>query len=150
MGYTVAMQGFMGRYYNVFLTISTALLVAVAFYTGFLEGKRTSNTQPVILSCKDNVLDKLSIPLENIIKPTTVSAATDSTEGASANPSSSETTNGRGATAPEAGKYVGSKNGTKYYPSVTCSSAKRIKPENYIWFSDVQEAEIQGYTQGKC
>lgn len=44
----------------------------------------------------------------------------------------------------EGGKYVASKNGTKYYvPS--CAAAKRIKSENRIWFSTEQEAQSAGY-----
>jgi hypothetical protein len=44
-----------------------------------------------------------------------------------------------------AGKYVASKNGTKYYlPS--CSGAKSISEANKIWFSTKEEAEKAGYT----
>lgn len=46
--------------------------------------------------------------------------------------------------------FFGSKSGTKYYGSTTCAHAKRIKPENYIWFSSTEEAEIQGYSRGQC
>ncbi len=42
--------------------------------------------------------------------------------------------------------YVGSVNGTKYYP-VGCSGANRIKPENQILFATMEEAEGSGYTQ---
>lgn len=43
------------------------------------------------------------------------------------------------------GKIVGSKNGNKYhYP--WCQGAQRIKEENKIWFSSVEEAERAGYT----
>ncbi|MGE5540955.1 MAG: hypothetical protein ACM3TU_01575 [Bacillota bacterium] len=46
---------------------------------------------------------------------------------------------------PTTGKYVASKNGTKYYlPS--CSSANRIKPENRVWFATVEDAEASGRT----
>lgn len=131
------MQAFVDRYHKVLYTFFVVLLVAVTFYTGFLEGKRTSNVQPVTLSCKDDVLDKLSIPLENIVKPSTAEASDPLRQSASA------------ASKATAGTYVGSKNGTKYYLP-TCSTAKRIKPANYVWFSDAQEAQIQGYTQGKC
>lgn len=41
-------------------------------------------------------------------------------------------------------KYVASKNGKMYY-SLGCSGAKRIKPENEIWFSSKEEAEKSGY-----
>lgn len=48
------------------------------------------------------------------------------------------------------GNFFGSKSGTKYYASSTCASAKRIKPENYVWFTSKEDAEIQGYTRGAC
>lgn len=41
-------------------------------------------------------------------------------------------------------KYVASKNGKMYY-SQGCSGAKRIKPENEIWFNSKEEAEKSGY-----
>jgi hypothetical protein len=43
------------------------------------------------------------------------------------------------------GKYVASKNGTKYYLT-TCASAKRISDKNKVWFDTKQEAETAGYT----
>lgn len=43
------------------------------------------------------------------------------------------------------GLLVGSKNGTKYhYP--WCSGAQRIKEENKVWFSSIEEARKAGYT----
>lgn len=49
------------------------------------------------------------------------------------------------AVTPTAGKYVASKNGTKYYlPS--CSGAKRIKPENTVWFASAADAQAAGLT----
>ena len=41
-------------------------------------------------------------------------------------------------------RYVASKNGKMYY-SLGCSGAKRIKPENEVWFSTSEEAEKSGY-----
>lgn len=46
------------------------------------------------------------------------------------------------------GLYVASKNGAKYHLP-TCSSAKRIKEENKIWFNSKQEAEKAGYEPAK-
>ncbi|MBI2120186.1 MAG: hypothetical protein HYT94_01015 [Parcubacteria group bacterium] len=43
------------------------------------------------------------------------------------------------------GKYVASKNGTKYHLS-TCSSAKSISQKNKVWFDTKEEAEGAGYT----
>ncbi len=49
------------------------------------------------------------------------------------------------AVQPSAGKYVASKNGTKYYlPS--CASAARIKEENRVWFATQADAEASGRT----
>jgi len=43
------------------------------------------------------------------------------------------------------GKYVGSIKSDKYhYPS--CSAAKKILPENLIWFDSAADAQSQGYT----
>jgi len=42
-------------------------------------------------------------------------------------------------------RYVASKNGKMYY-SLGCSGAKRIKPENEVWFSTKEEAEKSGYS----
>lgn len=45
----------------------------------------------------------------------------------------------------QGGMLVGSKNGTKYhYP--WCSGALRIKEENKVWFSSIEEARQAGYT----
>jgi hypothetical protein len=40
--------------------------------------------------------------------------------------------------------YVASKNGKLYY-SLGCGGAKRIKIENEIWFSTIEDAEKSGY-----
>lgn len=45
-------------------------------------------------------------------------------------------------------KYVGSVNSDKYhYPS--CRWAKKIKPENRVWFKDKDDARRQGYVPCK-
>lgn len=49
------------------------------------------------------------------------------------------------ATAGEAGKYVASKSGTKYYlPS--CAGADRISDVNKVWFTSAALATAAGYT----
>ncbi len=42
--------------------------------------------------------------------------------------------------------YVGSKNGSKYYPP-TCSYAKKINPENLRCFSSDEDAIEKGYSK---
>lgn len=41
-------------------------------------------------------------------------------------------------------RYVASKNGKMYY-SLGCSGAKRIKPENEVWFETREDAEKSGF-----
>jgi len=41
-------------------------------------------------------------------------------------------------------RYVASKNGKMYY-SLGCSGAKRIKPENEVWFATSEDAEKSGF-----
>jgi hypothetical protein len=45
------------------------------------------------------------------------------------------------------GKYVASKNGEKFYLP-TCSTVKRIKEENKVWFDTEEEAMAAGFTPG--
>lgn len=46
-------------------------------------------------------------------------------------------------------QFVGSLNSDLYHhPS--CAAASRIKPENQIWFSSIEEAEAAGYKPSKC
>ena len=52
--------------------------------------------------------------------------------------------------ATSAGQYVGSTKSDKYH-KLSCSSAKKILPENEIWFSSVQDAKSKGYVPcGVC
>ena len=47
------------------------------------------------------------------------------------------------------GKFVGSVNSDLYHHP-TCTHAKRIKPDNQVWFNSQAEAEAAGYTASKC
>ncbi len=47
----------------------------------------------------------------------------------------------------ESGEVVGSKSGKKYY-FPWCGTVKRIKPENLIHFSSIDEAKKSGFTPG--
>lgn len=48
-------------------------------------------------------------------------------------------------TQPREKRYVASKNGKMYY-NLDCSGAKRINPENEVWFNTSEDAEKSGYT----
>jgi hypothetical protein len=131
LGYTRGyMQAFISRYYQSLFALILVSIVGLAFYSGFLEGQRT-DTAPVTLSCNNNILSKLSIPLDTLANGMTANADSASMKSTG-------------------GTFVGSKNGTKYYPSTSCTAVKRIKPGNYQWFNSAEDARIEGYTAGKC
>ncbi len=46
-------------------------------------------------------------------------------------------------------KFVGSVNSNLFHDP-TCSSSKRIKEENKIWFASQEEAKAAGYSASKC
>jgi len=104
-------------------------MLFLAFFLGFLTGKQQSS-HSVVLSCSPDVLEALKIPVASLSH-------------------NAITKEGKQATKPTSGEFVGSKNGTKYY-TPGCSGTKRIKPENYIWFNSADDAQLQGYTKGSC
>jgi hypothetical protein len=46
-------------------------------------------------------------------------------------------------------KFIGSVNSDLFHHP-DCSSSKRIKEANQIWFSSIEEAELAGYSPSKC
>lgn len=58
-----------------------------------------------------------------------------------------EITNPRVTLGLEDGAVVGSKSGKKYY-FPWCGTVKRIKPENQVHFSSIEEAKKAGFTPG--
>ncbi len=100
-------------------------MLFLAFFMGFLTGKQQASPA-VVLSCNADVLAELAIPVARL--------------------SQNAITGESAAQKPTTGAFVGSKNGTKYYPP-GCAGVTRIKPENYVWFKDAADAELQGYTR---
>lgn len=45
-------------------------------------------------------------------------------------------------------RYIASKNGKMYY-NIDCAGAKRIKPENQIWFKTEEDALKSGFNYSK-
>lgn len=104
------------------------LLGALSLVFSYLLGTRSPSggeRPAVVVSCSPEVLSSLRVPV----------AAYASGQ--------------KPLQKPRGGKYVGSKHGTKYYIP-DCSGAKRIKPENYVWFLTEDDAKLQGYTPGTC
>lgn len=117
----------------------------MSFYVGYLEGRRKVSSGGVTLSCSDSVLEALKIPTNTLASqlPQTKNLTAGVAEVTI--PTVQVPTNSTNTS----GKYLGSKNGTKYY-TPQCSGVRRIKPENIIWFQSEQDAQLQGYTAAKC
>ena len=126
------MQAFLIKNYRVLFIVLLGALVGSSFYVGMLEGEQHQSDH-VTLSCSDDILKNLAIPL-------------DTKAQGIVNPPSTEPV---GATTLPQGAYAGSKNGTKYY-APGCPALDRIKPENIIWFQNEEDARLQGYTAAQC
>ena len=104
------------------LIVGSMVLVGVgAFGLGRLSALEAGNARPVIHA-----------PLM-------------SSEIASPTPLSENNTPNEKSTVAPAHTFVGSKNGTKYYPA-TCAGASRIKAANQVWFGTAAEALAAGYS----
>lgn len=130
------MLSFIHKNYAVFFLLSIFAIVSLSFYLGYQQGSSGTKTQDeaIVFSCPDTVLSKQSISSRSNL---TASASSITTSQVSTTDSEIK------------GRYVGSKNGTKYY-TPGCSGTNRIKPENYVWFQSVEDATLQGYTKGSC
>ena len=135
------MQDFIIRYYRVFYISLIGILLSLVFYAGFLEGKASKSDQ-VTLSCSEDVLKTLTIPLQSIASEGSRRVNLEDGTNTLSLPNTD-------TVSVQNGTYVGSKNGTKYYKP-NCGTVKRIKPENYVWFQTEEDAQLQGYTLGKC
>lgn len=138
------MQGFIVRYYRLLSIVLTAILLILAFLLGLEEGRREKSNS-IVLSCTDEVLSSLKVPLTEIASGGNTKESTASEEVFLGNPE----VDGVTTTTVPMGMYVGSKNGTKYYLP-KCGTVKRIKPENYVWFKNADDAKMQGYSEGSC
>lgn len=138
------MKGFVVQHYGYFLSGLISILMVLSFLIGREEGRAAAVQNAVVLSCSPEVLAGLTVPppesdpeeTVGIVPATPVVLSEDA-------PASTE------STSVVKGKYMGSKNGTKYY-TPRCPGAGRIKPENYIWFSSEEDATMQGYSKGSC
>lgn len=138
------MERFFVRHYQYCLYGLILILMVLSFLIGQEEGKKRINDS-VVLSCAPEVLESLSISTKKSI--TAVAPSTPEYSIPNSPTVLSEERND--VVVPTEGKFLGSKNGTKYY-TPGCAGAKRIKPENYIWFSDEQDAQLQGYSPASC
>lgn len=105
-----------------------------AFFTVFV----------LLATCASFGLGRLS-GLETVKKEVEVEFPKGQAEAAAIGVAFSTTSAPLAATQKTSGKYVASKNGTKYHLT-TCAGAKSISAKNKIWFDSKEEAEKMGYT----
>ncbi|MBI4127516.1 MAG: hypothetical protein HY459_00445 [Parcubacteria group bacterium] len=126
----------------------------VGFYAGFITG-REGNEEPKLITVQGEGIHTPEIGVKgSALGATTVATSGPGTIITTISPqpiaSSFGTTSDikRRAASRTEGKYVGSRNSNKYYPP-TCSYAKRISPENQLWFESEEEAKAAGYVSVK-
>ncbi|MCC7436288.1 hypothetical protein IT402_00200 [Candidatus Nomurabacteria bacterium] len=139
------MTQFIKEHYLWFFLSFLAIVVGLSFYLGYQEGREntiSNKDKDIVFSCPNTILEKQKI---SFIPENTqlLLQAGDSLNTPAISPGE------EGNTEEVKGMFVGSKNGTKYY-TPGCSGTNRIKPENYIWFQSVEDANLQGYSKGSC
>lgn len=110
--------------YHIFLSVCIILIVIISYNLGQINSlKKTPISVKESAGLKADLLDAVNSKQTQDTKP---------------KPQKLDT------------RVVASKNSDKYHYS-WCSGAKRIKPENQIWFNSAQEAESKGYLlAGNC
>lgn len=128
---------FLSRLPDGVLTVAVVVLASAAsFGLGMLAGRGMGEDQGPI-----QIEDVSSLPAAAVAAPVAhVSSGTSHSESISAPAASTPTTPVPATT----GKYVASKNGTKYYLP-TCGTVKRINEENKVWFQTKEQAEAAGF-----
>jgi len=121
-----------------FLALGFFLVLVAGFFSGYFYSKERQMTKDKIKieepsgDCKD-LFNAQFLKPENL--------QTGQASGESEAPSFESAVSGVRSTKE---MFVGSKNSNVYHRP-DCASAKRIKEENKVWFSSVEEAEKKGY-----
>lgn len=123
------LKGFWGEYEAKIVLVFGFLLVSVvAFEFGLMQGQKWQQ--------KPLIIEKM--------------ASTEAPKGEAVNLTTADPKAASGAisTVKKDCAFVGSKNSNKYHLP-TCSSAKRIKPENVVCFKSAQDATDKNYQPDK-
>lgn len=116
---------------DIVLVIGIILIALISFGLGWLSAPKNAENNSVIIEDKGAgaILDNAGQGSDSV-----------------KNTEKQKTANEQTTTANEQqGIIVASKNGTKYHWP-WCSWAKKIKPENQVWFKSEAEAKQAGYT----
>jgi len=132
--------------YGLFILIILAVILTafVAFRAGQSQQKHTRNSD---IKISINPLDAANPAQEDIktLGETLARKGINTSEISSPVPTNGLQQN----SIPQNCALVGSKNSDKYHEP-DCDSAKKIKPENIICFSSIEDALSKGYKAAKC
>ncbi|MFZ5982567.1 MAG: Ada metal-binding domain-containing protein [Patescibacteria group bacterium] len=116
------------------LALGLVLVAGISFQAGYLQGQ-SQKEAPIVFENTQNCPQNEAGSPQKASTPQNTAPAI-------------ETASGVSNAIPTDCLFVGSKNSTKYHLP-TCSSAKRIKPENIVCFKSDQEALSSGYEPSK-
>ncbi len=126
---------------KIILTIGFILIALISFGFGKISNYSLNNPS---LEINDSQVDFVENFLKTENKTNEGKVLSDASKTAVSANKNSDNKNDK-----KEKQLVGSVKGKKYHLS-DCHNVKRIKPENQIWFSSVEEAKKQGYEPAKC
>lgn len=123
---------------KIVLIMAFILVAILAFEAGVLRGQKWQQSPLVIekQAISDQNKAQNAQETQNLAPETTQNSSAVSDTASAQTPSKDC-------------QFVGSKNSNKYHIP-TCSSAKRIKPENLVCFKDENDAKGKGYGPDRC
>jgi hypothetical protein len=130
---------------DIVLVIGVILISLISFGLGRLSAPKNEK-EPVVI--ENQGTSNLELGTGSALNNAAQSAIQGVAEqgGVQADPAGKQADSGQVTNSNSSqGVIVASKNGTKYHWP-WCSSAKKIKPENQVWFKSEAEAKAAGYT----
>ena len=121
--------------YHIFLSVCIVLVAVISYNFGQINSLKKT---PISIKESADLKAEIFDALNSKPKTTNPESIEGQTQNSKIKPQKLDT------------RVVVSKNSDKYHYS-WCSGAKKIKPENQIWFTSAQEAESKGYIlAGNC
>lgn len=126
---------------KIVLAVGLVLVAVLSFEAGLLKGQKWQQDPLVIEK-----------PVAGVIAgaESCAIAPADSGTPAATSVQASAPVQTQPASTKGACNFVVSKNSNKIHPTVNCTWADRIKPENKLCFSTLEEAKAKGYIEGSC
>lgn len=126
---------------EIFWALTIILVSLVSFGAGYLTASK--NSRPPII-----IQNPPAASIQQGIAPTAEKKSTSDSGREQSTEKKQELKNAEPTK--KQGQFVGSVNGNKYHLP-NCPSAKKIMPQNQIWFDSEEEAQKAGYVKcGNC